>query len=495
MALPTELDRDARLPVVLRLSEPDLTRVRTLLFRRYPHEEWATFFRCGWRDTGAGLVLTLAALDPPEVGEVDDRVGNVAIQEPYTLRVALSAEQHRLAVGVMHSHPRGCAPHPSPIDDDMDTYYADYFSGFAPGRPYVSLVLSEMGGELAISGRVCWNGAWHQVQRVLVERTPLRTWVGGRRPAPDRQRRERVARLRSAFGEEAAASLGRSTVAVIGAGGTGSAVIETLARAGVGRLIIVDPDLLEASNLERVHGSTPEDASLRLPKVEIAKRHVASIDPACSVMALQGSLPQEEVVDAVVTADVAIGCTDQQHSRLALSDLAFRFLLPSIDCGVTLEGREGEVTGQVIQLVRFLTEDPCVLCRRMVVPARVAQELMSPEERDRRRRAAGEATARGEAPDPYWQEQRQLDTVGYLTTTAGALVAGYVIGWLTGRYDCPFTKLQMNLVSKYLDVTDVDDEPRPDCTCRRVRGWADQGAVDALVHPPSHWPPVRIIDG
>src|SRR5207302_699806 len=122
--------------------------------------------------------------------------------------------------------------------------------------------------------------------------------------------RERASRLSAAFGSEAEERLRNSTVAVIGAGGTGSAVIEVLARAGAGHLIIVDPDCLESSNLERVHGSTPGHARAGISKAALAKQHVEAIDPMCQVRAIVGALPQPEVMDAIVHADVALGCTD-----------------------------------------------------------------------------------------------------------------------------------------------------------------------------------------
>jgi hypothetical protein len=229
----------------------------------------------------------------------------VAINEPYTLRVALAAENHPLAVGVVHSHPEGCAPHPSSIDDDMDDYYGRYFTDFATGRPYVSLIFSQVDGELALSGRVLWQNKWLQVSRFAIERIPTQTWVGGNEPPPEEEPRKRTARLNAAFGYEAASRLRRSSVAVIGAGGTGSAAIENLARAGVGRIVIVDPDCVDVSNLERIHGSKPEDAEKNELKVSVARRHVLSIDPTCEVLCLAGALPQKEVVDAIISCDLA----------------------------------------------------------------------------------------------------------------------------------------------------------------------------------------------
>ena len=475
-----------RFDATLRAESSGFSQLRTLVFCRYPDYEWATFARFGWRPTPSGLVVTLAQLAPPERGDLDESVGHVAIREPYTLRAALDAEQHPLAVGVIHSHPRNCPPDPSPIDDEMDSYYSTYFEPFAPNRPYVSLIVAEMGNDIAVSGRVYWERTWSQIRRVAVDRTWVQAWH--ERPSTESRFAEQRQRLVAAFGVESAQRLRRSTVAVIGVGGTGSAAVEVLARAGVGHLVLVDPDHLETSNLERVHGSVPQDASLKRPKVAVAKTHVAAIDPTIRVDALVGAIPQHEVIDALVGTDAILGCTDQQHSRLAMSDVGRRYLIPALDCGVALEGRKGVVSAQVIQCVRFLPNDPCPLCRRMIVPEQLSQELMDVNERKRREEAARTASQRGEDGGAYWRHQPQLNTVGYLTTTAGAMAAGYIIGWLTGRFAPPFTRLQMNLVAPYLDVTDVDDVAVSDCACRSGLGWADQGDAGALISAPWHWP-------
>jgi molybdopterin/thiamine biosynthesis adenylyltransferase len=489
------------------------------LTSRYPHAEWGTFAQFGWRDTPEGLVLSLAALVPPAAGDLDLLVDIVAFQEPYILRAALGAEQHPLAMGVIHSHPQGYRTWPSALDDDMDSYLAEYLGDFAPGRPYVSLIIAlDLDGSVRASGRVYWRGTWQKVAAFsvlpeLVARdappssdvaphSKMRVSSGDDMAGDDTLTRgalplARVARLAAAFGEQAAERLEAATVAVIGAGGTGSPVIEVLARAGVGRLILVDPDTFSASNLERVHGTEARDVplgdTLGVAKVALARRHIHQINPACKVIVLQGRLPQAEVLDAVLHAHVVVGCTDQQHSRVALSDLAFRYVIPVLDIGVSLEGADGHVTAQVVQLTRWLPHDPCVYCRKMVDPARLARELASPAERAARQAAAAAAVARGEDANPYWRDDPQLLTVGYLTTTAGAMAAGYVIGWLTGRFLPPFEQLQFDLAAPWLNVTDTtatEVPPRPDCSCRRVHGWADQGVVDALITPPAHWRPV-----
>ena len=477
--------------LILRVAAPEFEELQQLVFRRYPNWEWATFARFGWRDTGDALVVTLAGIDPPQNGDLDKAVGHVAFDEHYSLRMALAAEKHVLAVGVIHSHPENCAPLPSTIDDDMDGYYSQYFADFAPNRPYVSLIFSIVAKQLVISGRIFWGGKWLTLERTAAEGEIVGSWPSRTHKQPPSYEVDRAARFLSAFGEEAFSRLRGACATIIGAGGTGSAAIEVLARAGIGRLVIVDPDVVERSNLERIHGSVPGHAKNKTPKVVVARELVHQIDPSIAVVALQGRVPQSDVIDAVVTSDIALGCTDQQHSRLALSDLAFRYLVPVIDCGVVLEGEDGTITGQVAQFVRLLASDPCVLCRNMIDPRRVAQELMSSEERAQRAAAAAETQTRGGDPDPYWQRERQINTVGYLTSAVGAMLAGYAIGWLTRRFDPPFERLQMNFVAPFLDVTDLPQKQRPECACAKFRGWADQASAEALVSTPSHWPPVR----
>ena len=490
MACPSELNAPGVGRVVVRMSNPERQELLRLVLSRYPKREWATFVNFGWRDTGDTLHLTLAGIQAPMPGELDDGVDHVAILEPYTLRTALHAEAHPLAVGVVHSHPEGCPPIPSLIDDDMDAYFADYLSGFAPGRPYVSLIVSRIDDQIVFGGRVFHGGHWYPIARFQSDCEPVHVDREHRFDAGDL---ETVARLAAAFGDDAARRLREATVGVVGAGGTGSAAIEVLARAGVGRLIIVDPDNLEPSNLERVHGSCARDVEARVSKSEIARRHASAINKRCEVVAVRGALPQELAVDKLVEADVILGCTDQQHSRLALSDLVVRYLVPAIDCGVALEGSEGVVRGQIIQLLRWLPADPCAVCRRLVNPRRVSQELMSKQERESRRLAAQAANPGGKPDSAYWEEIPQLNTVGYLTTAAGALAAGYAVGWITGRFEPPFERLQMNLSAHEFEVIAWGEKACDECACRRVRGWGDQGYAEAWVSAPEHWPPAVVL--
>ena len=77
---------------------------------------------------------------------------------------------------------------------------------------------------------------------------------------------EALARQALAFGPEVNSLLKQLSVAVVRCGGTGSPVIHLLARLGVGRIVVIDEDVVEHPNLNRLHGATRKDADNAVPR-------------------------------------------------------------------------------------------------------------------------------------------------------------------------------------------------------------------------------------
>src|SRR3546814_10620470 len=127
---------------LLRLAQPELARLIATVLDAPDPLEGGAFALFGMRDTAASTVFTLAELIAPEVGEIGWGDGNVRINHPYLRRVAKLAQSGQLAVGFIHSHPRGLPPRPSKVDEEMDAYLADYLGSLLTGRPFVSLILS-----------------------------------------------------------------------------------------------------------------------------------------------------------------------------------------------------------------------------------------------------------------------------------------------------------------------------------------------------------------
>jgi len=96
---------------------------------------------------------------------------------------------------------------------------------------------------------------------------------------------ERFIRNEYAFSKSGVEKLKNSTVCVLGVGGVGSFAVESLARSGVGKLIIVDKDTVDITNINRqIHANTN---TIGRDKVEVMKERIALINPDCEVTALK----------------------------------------------------------------------------------------------------------------------------------------------------------------------------------------------------------------
>lgn len=145
-----------------------------------------------------------------------------------------------------------------------------------------------------------------------------------------------VGRATPAFGHRMTAEFGQLSAAVVGCSGTGSIVIEQLARLGFGRLVLVDPEYAEIKNLNRIVNATWHDAEQKLPKVEIARRAIEAMGLGTKVETYASNLVRRDVVEVVAGCDVLFGCVDSAEGRDVLNRISTHYLLPYIDVGVRI---------------------------------------------------------------------------------------------------------------------------------------------------------------
>jgi adenylyltransferase/sulfurtransferase len=119
-------------------------------------------------------------------------------------------------------------------------------------------------------------------------------------------------------GPEGQARLLDSTAVVVGAGGLGSPVVQYLAAAGVGELVVVDDDVVERSNLQRqiIH----RDADVGVPKADSAKAFIEALNPDVDVDARQERVSPDGAEALVADADVVVDASDNFPTRYLLND-------------------------------------------------------------------------------------------------------------------------------------------------------------------------------
>lgn len=143
-------------------------------------------------------------------------------------------------------------------------------------------------------------------------------------------------------------------VALIGAGGIGAPAIQYLAAAGVGRLTIVDDDIVSLSNLQRqvlfVTGDVGET------KVGAAADAVARLNPDVRVTARQTRLDRSNAADLIAGADAIIDGSDNFATRLIVADAASAAHIPLVSAAV------GQFDGQLAVFRGWESDKPCYRC-------------------------------------------------------------------------------------------------------------------------------------
>lgn len=170
------------------------------------------------------------------------------------------------------------------------------------------------------------------------------------------QQLERYARhiVLKEIGGDGQRKLGEATVAVIGAGGIGSPVIQYLTAAGVGKIILIDDDEVALSNLQRqtIYGIN----DIGRPKVKAAFDAAASINSDTSFILSQERITAHNALNMISGATVVIDGCDNFDTRLAVADAAQQMHIPLISAAVD------QFEGQLAVYRGWEADKPCYRC-------------------------------------------------------------------------------------------------------------------------------------
>lgn len=231
----------------------------------------------------------------------------------------------------IHSHPSGYKEF-SEVDNRNDRdLFSSVCNWFDDQRQNGSAIMLPDGSIIART--VDLYGNFSDMKAVSVVGNDIRIW----KPRKPRKETPYQNKLAQTFGSGTLDLLHGMRVGVIGCSGTGSIIIELLMRNCVGELVIVDSDILEEKNLNRMINSTVNAARDKQPKVSAIKQAIGKIGMKTKVDAYQGLTDSKRVVEVLVDCDVIFGCVDSAFGRYHLDCLASAYLIPYFDVGVNLE--------------------------------------------------------------------------------------------------------------------------------------------------------------
>lgn len=304
----------------------------------------------------------------PDAAYIERSAISATLSPHYCIEIANRARAAGAGVLLAHTHIGAHAlENFSHTDDVGELPLADYFGRRVPGRVHFSAIITPVGvhsrrlGTAALETSVI-------VGPVLAQTT---RGAGDHDELYDRQVR--------AFGVEGQRAIEQLDIAIVGLGGTGSVVAQQLAHLGASKFLLIDPDCIEASNLNRLVGATPADVGMK--KVAVAARHISAINPRARCTVVAGDVLDKDIAERLAGVDFVFACTDSMASRALLNQLAYQYLIPCIDMGVGIgvdHGKVQYVTGRTQMLSAGL---PCLVCTDKLDAEQVRRELMTEEQR------------------------------------------------------------------------------------------------------------------
>jgi molybdopterin/thiamine biosynthesis adenylyltransferase len=210
----------------------------------------------------------------------------------------------------------------------------------------------------------------------------------------------------SFLGSDSDRTLADITAGVAGLGGGGSHVAQQLAHVGVGNFVLMDEDIIDETNLNRLVGGTRADVAAGARKVDIAARVIRAVNPAANITVVPRIW--QEAVDDVRRCDAVFGNVDNVRGKDELEAFCRRLLIPYIDQGMDVHelDRGFLIAGQV---VLSLPGGPCLRCLGVVT-----EEALDEEGRN--------YGAAGGKPQVVWPN-------GVLASTAVGLFMRLVTPW------------------------------------------------------------------
>ncbi len=162
------------------------------------------------------------------------------------------------------------------------------------------------------------------------------------------------------LGKDSTANLAGKNVILFGLGGVGSYTAEALARAGIGKITLVDNDTVSVTNINRqlcaLHSTVGK------PKVEVVKERILDINPLCEVIALQKFyLPENSDEFSLEKYDYIADAIDTVSAKIDLAVKSQQLCIPMISC----MGTGNKFNPSLFTVSDIFKTSGCPLCRVM----------------------------------------------------------------------------------------------------------------------------------
>ena len=279
----------------------------------------------------------------PEPGERSLH-GNASFNPEYMGRALAEARRQKAGLAFMHSHPSPGWQTLSRADYSAERDVIAYPAG-ATKLPLVGLTV----GSDAIWSARFWSPVndgmqlnWCDKVRISGPKSyALHFNDQALRPQP---RREILKRTYDSWGQKNQDTISRMHVGIVGLGSVGCIVAETMARIGVSRVTLIDPDRVKTHNLDRLLYATDRDiGSFKVDLAEEKMKQNATAEQI-EIVSIPTSVHEGAAYDQALDCDILFSCADRPIARDVMNFIAHCHLIPVFECGIDVipnEANEG----------------------------------------------------------------------------------------------------------------------------------------------------------
>lgn len=388
-------------------KSPDLCRLKQELMAERSKESAAILLAVPVQRSDGFRLLVRETYLPSETDYACRKPTRVRLSSDFAMPIERRAKDMGWSLIYCHSHPMQDHPCFSHIDECAERQLGPYMDYRSPGVPHVSLLIGSSG----FDARVMTTHERIRVTEVGKE-LHFACNTGELVLLEDQHNRQILA-----FGEEGQQRLHCLHVAVVGLGGTGSAIVYQLSRLGIDHYILIDWDIVDRTNLNRIYGATEADVGCK--KAIVAERVIREVRSGAEIVSIAADVTTKGVGRRLVDADLIFCCTDSHASRDQLNRVAYKYMIPVIDMGVVIQKAEGKPLFYGAQATMIGPSLPCLWCMDRLDSQRIRHELMTPEQRK---------------ADPYFANANAVKqpAVISLTSTAASLAITMALSAVTG---------------------------------------------------------------
>lgn len=330
------------------------------------------------------------------------------------MRLLNTAKTAGLVPALVHTHPKGDARF-SEQDDRNEAELAR--TALLKGAPGLISIVIAGNGDLA--ARI-WTQTAKAVDISRVLHSGPRLHISGLMGAPqtflDRQIR--------LFGERASLQISGFRCGIVGGGATGSALLPLLLRLGVREAVLFERDVVDETNLNRLHSARRSDVEAEMPKSAIHTRTVAESGLGMTLATVEAWAGDRVTWDALKSCDVIFCCTDDHAGRMFLNRFARFYGIPVIDVGLAMQRRSDTACDLFARVSTLVPGHPCLLCGGYIDPRRAREEALKRDDPAGYEKLKAEAYVLGEGdPSP---------AVVTFTTEASAMAVNEWLSGITG---------------------------------------------------------------